>query len=127
MTTAKKKVTLELNQETMRRLADAASLKGLSVDEYCRENLELLLSLEDNLDDTDEDATRRLLAVLRLQRPLYRRLFPEVKDAPLSEYLRLNRGHIDAFNDLQGDVLNDYREWELKRRLGEHSEEYFKW
>lgn len=127
MTTAKKKITLELNPETVRRLAGAASLKGLSVDEYCRENLELLLSLENNPEDTEEDAVRRLLTVLRLQRPLYRRLFPEVKDAPLSEYLRLNRGHIDAFNDLQGDVLNDYREWELRRRLGEHSEEYFEW
>lgn len=127
MTTAKKKIILELNPETVRRLADAASLKGLSVDEYCRDNLELLLSLEDNPGDTEENATRRLLAMLRLQRPLYRRLFPEVKDAPLSEYLRLNRGHIDAFNDLQGDVLNDYREWELRRRLGEHNEEYFKW
>ena len=127
MTTAKKKITLELDPETMRRLAGAASRKGLSVDEYCRENLELLLSLEDNPDDAEKDAARRLLAVLRLQRPLYKRLFPEVEDAPLSEYLRLNRGHIDAFNDLKGDVLNDYREWELARRLGDHSEEYFKW
>ena len=127
MTTAKKKITLELNPETMRRLADAASLKGLGVDEYCRENLELLLSLEDNPDDSEEDATRRLLVVLQLQRPLYERLFPEMKDAPLSEYVRLGRGRIDAFNDLRGSVLNDYREWELKRRLGEHSEEYFEW
>ena len=118
---------MELDPETMRRLDGAASRKGLSVDDYCRENLGLLLSLEDNPDDSEEDAARNLLAVLRLQRPLYRRLFPEVKDAPLSEFLRLNRGHIDAFNDFQGDVLNDYREWELRRRLGEHSEEYFEW
>ena len=127
MTTAKKKITLELNPETMRRLTSAAALKGLSVDEYCRENLELLLSLEDSPDDTEEDAARRLLAVLRLQRPLYERLFPDMKDAPLSEYVRLDRGRIDAFNDLRGSVLNDYREWELKRRLGDHNEEYFEW
>ena len=127
MTTSKRKITLELDPETTRRLDIASQRKGMSIDEYCREKLELILALEDNPDDSEEDAAHRLLAILQLQRPLYKRLFPEPKNAPLSEYVRLNRGHIDAFNDLQGDILNDYREWELKRRLGEHSEEYFEW
>ena len=127
MTTARKKITLELDPETMRHLDSAARRWGLSIDAYCLERLELILALEDNPDGSEEDAARRLLAVLQLQRPLYERLFPEIKDAPLSEFVRLGRGHIDAFNDLKGSVLNDYREWELKRRLGQHSEEYFEW
>ena len=118
---------LELPPELLERLEAAAAGQGRDAAEYARQGLELLLALDEYPagppGETEEDAARRLLTLLRLMRPLYDRLFPVPENPDSTDIIRAGRGHIDAFNRIDGHHLNDYREWELRRRLGEPVEE----
>ena len=122
---------LELPPELLERLEAAAARQGLDADEYARQGLEPLLGLEEHPagppGEPEEAAARRLLTLLRLMRPLYDRLFPLPKQFDSVDLLRSGHGAVDAFNLVDGHNLNDYREWELRRRLGEHDEEFFRW
>lgn len=121
---------LELPPELLERL-EAAAGPGRDAAEYARQGLELLLALDEYPagppGESEEDAARRLLTLLRLMRPLYDRLFPMPQEFDSVDLLRSAHGAVDAFNLVDGHNLNDYREWELRRRLGEHDEEIFRW
>ena len=122
---------LELPPELLERLEAAAAGQGRDAAEYARQGLELLLALDEYPagppGETEEDAARRLLTLLRLMRPLYDRLFPLPQEFDSVDLLRSGHGAVDSFNLVDGHNLNDYREWELRRRLGEHDEEIFRW
>ena len=123
---------LELPPELLERLEAAAARQGLEADEYARQGLELLLGLEEHPagppGEPEEAAARRLLTLLQLMRPLYDRLFPvpDPKTVDSTDIIRAGRGGIAAINLIDGHLISDYREWKLRKQLGEHDEEYFR-
>ncbi len=116
MATKIPKLSIVLDHDLLSRLSVAAERQCLSIEDYCIQAIEKELALDDSSPEPS-NVYLQLLALTRRRRQLESKT---IRRRPNStDYIREERGHVDAFDIASGDELEAYREREYARLAGE--------